>query len=463
MRRGATAFLMSRWLSVAVSLAAACGVVAVRVGDPVALTVAWASIAFALGMVIMRDPIYGLYAMLLALPLEVAGQLTPGASQMITLYHVTLVLTLIAWGVHRLRGTETAPFRFSLLHAGLLALVGAAVWSLPFSQNPSATGVATIRLAFLFLFFSVFEHFAREERTMRRVLAVLTGTAAVFGAVALLQFLFPSLNPGDTHPLLIGGHVLGRPAAFFVDPNYLAGFLSVGAVVALGRSLHARTLREAAPWLLGAFVSAAGLVATLSRTGWVGVVLGAVICAVTAPRTRRPRAVAVLLVAAVLVVVFAPGIVLERLRSIGDVQEDPSISTRVAMLASTVEIIRDHPIFGTGLAAFDEVYPAYRDPDTLVVFRPHEIPLALPAEMGIMGLLAEALIVAGVIQVFVQRRRRAWTAWESAALSGLACLALQSLFQYYLYFEYLWLMPALFLAADRMSQGVGSDTPVEAK
>lgn len=437
-----------RWLSLVVALATSCSVVAVRAGAPLVTTLLWASLAFFLGIIIMRDPRYGLYAMLFALPLELAGRLTEGP-YVVTVYHVTLLLTIVSWGTHRLRRSETSPVEFSLLHAGVFALLGAALWSLPFSLDPPATAIAIIRLAFLTAFFMLFAHLASDSRTMDRILAVMVATATASGGLAVLQFLLPGVLRGEVHVVPIDGGVFSRPAALFGDPNYLAGFLSVAIIAAVARAVHAPTLRHAVPWLGGALVSGAGLIVTLSRTGWVGVAVGLLVCVFTAPRGRRPRLIAALALGAVLVVALAPGLILGRLGSIGDVQTDPSVGTRVAMYRSTLEIIRDHAVFGTGLAAFEQAYPAYQQPGTLGVVRPHQLPLALPAEMGVMGLLAELLIIAGVIRSIARRRHAGWNAWEGASVAGLASMTVQSLFQYYLYFEYLWLLLALVLAATR--------------
>jgi O-antigen ligase len=125
------------------------------------------------------------------------------------------------------------------------------------------------------------------------------------------------------------------------------------------------------------------------------------------------------------------------------------------MAQSTVEMIGDYWVFGTGLEAYDEAYPIYRRlGGRKDILEPHQLPLALPAEMGVLGLIAEVVIVLGVgIEMFT-RRVRGFDAWESVALAGLVALLVQSLFQYYLYFEYLWVFLALTVAASRLSRSV---------
>jgi len=191
---------------------------------------------------------------------------------------------------------------------------------------------------------------------------------------------------------------------------------------------------------------------TLSRTGMVALALGVVMCVLTAPRARRPGFVALLLVVAIVAFSFAPGVFVERIKSTTDVEGDSSIATRYHMYGSTVEMIGDYWVFGTGLAAYDQAYPAYMRSGALAITRPHQIPLALPAETGVVGLLAELVIVLSVVGILVRRRGRAWTPWESVAIAGVLTLLVQTLFQYYLYFEYLWLFLALTVVADRLAR-----------
>jgi O-antigen ligase len=116
-------------------------------------------------------------------------------------------------------------------------------------------------------------------------------------------------------------------------------------------------------------------------------------------------------------------------------------------------MIRDMPVFGTGLGAFDQAYPLYRRPGTLVkITKPHQLPLGLWAEMGLGGLLAELALAGAIAVTFVRRRPDGWTDLEALAAAGVAALLTQTLFQYYLYFEYPWLYLALSVVAVRLAR-----------
>ncbi|HHJ99292.1 MAG TPA: O-antigen ligase domain-containing protein [Actinobacteria bacterium] len=158
-----------------------------------------------------------------------------------------------------------------------------------------------------------------------------------------------------------------------------------------------------------------------------------------------------------------PEAVIGRFTTLTDVDSDQSAATRYYMITSTLEIIRDHWAMGTGLGAFDMAYPAYRIAgSSFSVIRPHQLPLAMWAEMGIAGLVAEITITLAVL-------RTAWTSiraqgssaipngmvdllaeagdrltlGQKAGLAIIASYAVGSLFQYFLYIEYLWFGVAL--------------------
>jgi len=185
----------------------------------------------------------------------------------------------------------------------------------------------------------------------------------------------------------------------------------------------------------------------------VGALVGGVVVALTAPKGRRSRIIGAGLIALLLVMMLAPGQVLDRASSIFDVERDVSNITRYGMAVSTIQMIEDDWVGGTGLVAFEQVYPDYRQPGTaLSVKRPHQLPIAFWAEMGVLGLAAEILLIGALVALFWPRRGRPWTVFEAASLAGLMTLLSETFFQYYMYFEYLWLFVALCVVSSRLAR-----------
>lgn len=394
----------------------------------------------------------GAALMLLAMPLDVYGRLITSPVT-VTAFHVTLLVTLASFALHVYRGK--APLRLSLVDLGMLSLLAAALISLPTSLNPGTSMFGLVRVFFLWLLIVVWSNILKDRRIIGWATWLLVATGVGTALVAFAQYFIPTFDLGNI--LVInqgGGQFLRRVGAFFFDPNYMASFLSITLLVALGLAIHARTWRTAAIPVAAAAMLTGGVLVTFSRTGWLGVVVGVVVLIMTAPARRRILLLVLVVVLAVAVLAFQPSLVLGRAASIGEVERDLSVATRYQMFHSAVDIIRDNWVLGTGLGAFDVAYPPYRRLGTLTyITKPHQLPLAMWAEMGIAGLIAEIVLVATIIAAFWRKRPRGWTAVEAfSAASLVSVMMVQSWFQYYLYFEYMWLMVAFAVAGNRLAR-----------
>lgn len=436
------------WAAIALATGVVAAVAGVRFG---VLEVALGAVGLAAAVAILLAPERGLLAMLLLLPLDTAGRIITEPVT-VTWFHLALLLTMGAWALARVRGTHRTAPAFTPVDAGVLLLVAAAVWSLPGSLSPGSTAMAIMRIAFITLFYFAFVTFTRDEAVADRVILVLVATAAASALLAVAQYLIPGLPIGVYRGnVTVTGAQIVRPGALFHDPNYLATFLSVAVVAAAAKAFHARRVVDSIPWLVAAAMCGAGIVVTFSRTGWVGLAAGLGVLVLSAPRSRRPALIALASLAVIGVVFAAPEAITSRVASIADVEGDASVRTRYLMVGSTVEMIGDNWVFGTGLGAYDLAYPRYRQPGTSAVTKPHQLPLAIWAEMGIPALAAELLIIGGLAWVYNHRRGRPWSPYEAFGVAGVSALLVQSLFQYYLYVEYLWLCLAFAVAATRFA------------
>lgn len=392
----------------------------------------------------------GAVLIIVTLPLDQYGRVLSSPVS-VTLFHLALLATLASWGLALVRGD--AKLRFSAVDLGIGALLLAALWSLPFSLAPSATAFAAVRLAFLWAFTLLYSNAMSDERVAGWVTWTLLASGVATSMIALAQTYVPGVRFGSVRLVNTGGGAwIKRVGAFFYDPNYLAGFLAVTLLVGLALLVHSRSWSRAALCLAATGVIGAGVLVTFSRTGLVGVAAGVLIVVLTAPRARLLPLIAVMVALVVIAGSMAPASIMERVTSIGNAKSDQSNATRVYMFPSAYEIGRDNWVFGTGLGAFRYAYPEYRrlqaDPSVL---KPHEIPLSMFSEMGIAGILAQLVLLWALARCFWHSRPRGWSAMESFALAGLVSLGVQSLFQYYLYFEYLWLFIAFAVAANRIA------------
>jgi O-antigen ligase len=398
---------------------------------------------------IVREPRVGLATILLTLPLDRYGTLVERPVA-ITAYHVVLLATLASWGWRIIRRGEGV--RWSAVDVGMATLVFAAAWSLPLSLARGATFVATLRVAFSAAFVLLFSNLAVDPRWLRRLTIVFAFSAIASAIIAIAQYLVPGLPITMLNMSAVGdGTVVWRASGLFHDPNYLGAFLAAAVVAFAAAAVHASRRQNSAAWTAAVAVCAAALLLTLSRGSWIAAAVGLAVVALTAP-PRWWAALAVTgLVIVVALAVLAPASVRERALSSFDIGKDPSAATRWHMLGSAASMARDHWLFGVGLAAFDQAYPRYRVAGTIAgVARPHEVPLALVAETGIPGLVAQVAIIVGIVTELRRRRGAVRTAYGSAAAATLAAFAAGVFFEYFLYFECLWLCVALAVVAGRL-------------
>ena len=410
----------------------------------------------AFAMAVLRRLEVGVIVLLFTLPLDRFGRV-PGLAG-VTLYQLVLLVSLGAWAVWLMAGCTT--LRFSWADVGLGSVILAALWSLPHSLDQGGTVVAIVRLLFTWGFVLLISNVIDSELWLRRAVSAFLLTGVGAGLLAISQQWLGVRVGAIKDYLALGGSVsFSRAGAFFADPNQLGTFMSIALVMAVAQLVH-ETRKGRALVLVGVIgVTGLALVASLSRTAWVGALLGLLIVVLTAPRERRRAVVLGAAGIGVALALFGSPFLVARLLSAGDVSGDKSVATRYYMTQSTLAMIRDNPVWGTGLDAYPLAYPAYRLPgSSATIVELHQLPLAFPVEMGLAGMLAELVLFGSMMALYVRRRPNGWTVWESATFAALLCVLIQTLFQYYLYFEYLWLVLAFGVVATRLARTSEEET-----
>ena len=275
------------------------------------------------------------------------------------------------------------------------------------------------KLAFPFLVGLAASH-AADERTGRRAVAVTLlslGLASAWGLVAfvLRGASFASRARGPV------GHYLT-----------FAGQLAIGTSLAIAIVLVARDRR----WRLGAAaagaLSGAALVATFTRSSWLGL-LGA---AAVMLALVQPWALAGLAVLIALLVKFAPGDYGARLLSVFDLSSKWN-EQREYMWQAGVRMFRDHPWTGVGLEDLHALYERYRSPAaTEPAGHLHSVPVQVAATMGTIGLIALAVLGVTLALTAAHRlRARVRAGGLGAALAlgatgALVAIAIAGLFEW---------------------------------
>ena len=288
----------------------------------------------------------------------------------------------------------------------------------------------------------------------------LMGLGLALAIVGIVQKAFPT---GVEKPLVYGfwePRFAGNPFGPFINRNHFAGWMVMALPLVAGYScavlvqtLHLRERRlgsllrwlttvDASRFLHVAFCAVlmgTALVVTGSRSGIAAFGVAMVAFTVLAMRRFKQRRTR-LMVAGYLGVILVGAIIWAGTdRTIGRfivARTDDSGGGRIGAWRDTLHIIRDFPVFGTGMGTYGQAMLVYQTAGRPVMYaQAHNDYLQLAAEGGALVAIPAA---AAIIVVLLGIRRRLAsgmddevTAWvRVGAVAGLAGIAAQSLIEF---------------------------------
>lgn len=298
--------------------------------------------------------------------------------------------------------------------AALAIYAGTALASPVWSIDAPKSVEAGVEVAKHFLFFLALVNTATSPGRVR-VMFFLYAVAAIVPAVGT----FENWRNGE---LLVDGF-RGRWLGVMADPNHdamslvaavpLLLHLALGGVPGEGRSLFVRALG-----LFGVTACVAGVVATHSRGGSVGLLVAFLTWALLA--RHKAFSIGAAALAAVGVMLLAPSSFWERNETIAGYQEDASVHGRMQAWQVAGRIAHERPVLGVGAGAFltawDEYAPIDAGPNRFVA---HNIVLEVLGELGVVGLTGLVLFVLASFWSAWRARRGALSGEASALLAGL--------------------------------------------
>ncbi|MBV8775208.1 MAG: O-antigen ligase family protein [Deltaproteobacteria bacterium] len=338
-----------------------------------------------------------------------------------------------------------------------LGVAGKRVWR-PLSLGNSITGPALLKLlAYLCLFAVILSYPSTDNDGLRffRMLVSAILVAGVLAAVAaLLGRLWPNgkvlwvYTPYDWPH----GNPWGlRATGTFANPDHLADYLDMVLPLALTGFLRPSVLASRRLTMVRLFCGGAviltgsSLLLTSSRAGWLGALIGlALLAELWRKRQRTSRTPHVprfpacaslgLLVLSVLLVVGPGGRKQTDLR-LGQAVGQSSIVSRLEPARLSLNMIRDFPMFGTGLGCWPEVFPHYARPPWSPIFwnATHNDYVQLGCETGLIGFGLVAWFFAGiVIRVWrgTQRLKHEHAVLTAAAVAALSAVGVHEFFDF---------------------------------
>ncbi|MCA1621764.1 MAG: O-antigen ligase family protein [Acidobacteria bacterium] len=323
---------------------------------------------------------------------------------------VFVLWMLDAWRTGVLRVSRNA------LQLPLLGLVAVGLVQLlplgasPLTHDPQATRVALVEIAGLLVYFAAalaFTDSPRRLRLLARLVIVFGFLLAVYG---LMQHF---VNPRTI--FWVREPKQAEPFGPYVNRHHFAGYMELALAMPLGLLFAGAVGRERV--VLYGFASAImaiALVMTNSRGGLVSMVCEILFLAAVSTLARGRRregeagdgasrlrsaaarvglGFALVLSVFVGVLWFGGDEALSRVA--GTVYSDDPTTGRAHFWRGTVQIIRDHPVLGTGLGSFGSVYPRYDTGNgTYRLEQAHNDYLQVFSDAGVVGGLLGLCFVA---------------------------------------------------------------------
>lgn len=306
----------------------------------------------------------------------------------------------------------------------------------PLSLDLGATWAALVKALGMASVAAVLQHRAQTDRRARRRLRLyVVGTTAVVVLLGLGHFLAAERQ---TFLGLYAFRAAHHFRSSFGNANHLAGFLSLGGLVALGMAVHVHAWKQRLLHLAVFLGAGAGVFLSASRGGFLAFVAALFLFVALAGSARASGTVApwkrwlTLGVATSLATGIAAWIYVEFPRALREIQTLLSVSPeteagKVEAARTAWEAAKAHWLTGIGRGAFESAGTLHQPRPFPRVWFTHaeNEPLQALAELGLPlgGLLVMAFALAwlGV----ARRGQRSFA--EAGVAAGLFALALQNL------------------------------------
>jgi O-antigen ligase len=286
------------------------------------------------------------------------------------------------------------------------------------SLDPNATRLVLIELTALLIYFVATLIFLDTPKRLH----LLVRTITIFGFFLAIFGLTQSIiSPTKVYWF----RELGQSTAFgpFINRHHFAGYMELTLALPLGLLFSGAIEKEKRfIYLFVAGLMGVALIMTNSRGGLISLVAEILFLAATmgfrsrhkkheskkAPRIKSAAVKAGLALA--LVLALLGSVVLlggeEALsRFVGSVNTDDPTTGRAHFWSVTVDIIKNHPLIGTGLGAFGVVYTGYDSRNGLYrLEQAHNDYLQILSDAGILGAALGLFFVISLFRVGFNRR-----------------------------------------------------------
>jgi putative inorganic carbon (HCO3(-)) transporter len=413
-------------------------------------------IAFSAIGIIFLKPWLGFLLLICSLPFRSFSLVSFGSTS-IRISEAIFIIIAFAWALHLLTRK-----RIVIQRTGFdLPLIILFLWMLfSFLWSPDTTSalVQTIRVFFGILLFYLSFQITHTEKRIHHAINTWVITGFLIATVAIFEFIHFGL------PYLVRSYsratTIFTPrlrSAAFLSPTLLASYLNLCLFLSVGILIHTETKRKKI--IIGAtiLVLLCALIFTFSRGGWAGFLFGFLFVIYKLKAFKSVIAIALIFMLAAL---FLGGgilidVLVERVSSFADPEEDIAYQERMVLWSATKKIILEHPILGVGIGSSPEYYDRLSFAYPSKYRYTHNLYLNIVAELGIIGFGLFLWFLAGIFRSYRLFFKRKGDAQGKKLMfifaAGLIAYAVHGLLHFHLAERHIWAFLGIGMALMRVS------------
>jgi O-antigen ligase len=360
-------------------------------GAPPTLVLGTLAALLALGAAIYR-PALGLAVLLFTYPFDLTTYVGPVK---VTTSYALFAILVAVWAVREILPNPPVWQHTALDWPVIIFALATYASVLGLTGNYSDQLVALLKATGGFVLFFI----ATQSLRSKGDIWLVVGAVLATGLLQCVETILPVVNG------TVAVSDATRATGTVNEPNDFAGYLVLVGPLAVAVGLILRNRWTVIAGGIGTLLFGAALVATLSRSGWLGIVMAVITLAVLLPQRRRQIAFIGAGALAVLLVGGLAGPIADRLGNQAGSSPVDTFMARVPIWAAAIAMTASHPIFGVGVDNFQNFIDDY-NPD-LGVNIAHNLFLNMSAERGLLGLGAFVAVVVMLFKVL-------WGAFHSA-------------------------------------------------
>ncbi len=219
---------------------------------------------------------------------------------------------------------------------------------------------ALIKLANYIVLYFIIVNTIKKRDQVRRVAYTIMGVGGFLALFGMIKYLGEVCPPWWDYDVKYKGMV-----ATFGCKNHLAGYMEMAIPITIGVLIAVRKGWAKALCGFALFFLCIALTLSLSRGGWMsGLFALGFMLVLYLVKTRKKykglTATGVAVTTVVVLTVLASTPVIEKLETLTHGRDVPNWQSRIAVWAGTLDLIRDHPLLGTGPGTFPTAFTPYR-------------------------------------------------------------------------------------------------------